>query len=155
MKALSQVAGILLLASVAAGISYWFRGAPVRAVVCDPAAMKPDELCLETVLADFSGNLLWIDARSRRDWETDGVSGSLLWNLDPGEDSQAFEAEAMARLIDGPKVIVYCGDENCGVSRQVAERIRALGLGSDVYVLHGGWSALKAAGKVTASSPRP
>lgn len=151
MKVVSQVAGILLLSCVAAAVTYFYRGAPERGVVCDPAAMKPDELCLETVLDELEGNVLWIDARMRRDWERDGVPGSLLWNLDPGEDAQAFEAEAMARLIDGPKVVVYCGDESCGVSRQVAERIRALGLGTEVYVLHGGWRALQAAGKVKAS----
>jgi rhodanese-related sulfurtransferase len=73
----------------------------------------------------------------------------VLWNLDPGEDMQAFEAELAPRIAATPRVIVYCSDEACGVSRQVAERIRALGLGAEVSVLHGGWRALYEAGRVS------
>jgi hypothetical protein len=48
--------------------------------------------------------------------------------------------------VDTPQVIVYCSDENCGVSHQVADRIRKLQLGAQVSVLHGGWRALNEAG---------
>jgi rhodanese-related sulfurtransferase len=96
-----------------------------------------------------------VDARKRSDWEKNGMPGSLLWNLDPAEDMQAFEAEVAVRVADNPRVIVYCGDENCGVSRQVADRIRALGLGAEVSVLRGGWRALSEAGRVKDSNPKP
>ncbi len=97
--------------------------------------------------------VVWVDARPRKDWEKNGVPGSLLWNLDPAEDMQAFEAEAAMKIAMTPKVIVYCGDENCGVSRQIAERIRAMDLGAEVFVLHGGWRALSEAGRIRGSSP--
>ena len=42
-------------------------------------------------------------------------------------------------------MVVYCNNEDCGISRQVAERIKALQLGNEVYVLYGGWRALVAA----------
>ncbi len=70
----------------------------------------------------------------------------MLWNLDPAEDMQAFEADVALHIMDTPQVIVYCGDENCGVSRQVADRIRKLQLGAQVSVLYGGWRALNEAG---------
>ena len=68
---------------------------------------------------------------------------------------QAFEAGAAVRIATTPRVIVYCSDENCGVSRQVAQRIRALDLGAEISVLRGGWRALSEAGRVKGSSPRP
>ena len=77
-----------------------------------------------------------------------GVKDSVLWNLDPAEDMLAFEASVASKVVDASRVVVYCGDENCGISRQVADRIRSLGLGTEVFVLHGGWKTLHSAGKI-------
>lgn len=151
MNALGQLLAIGSISLAAAGGTFLIKGAPSRILACDPATLKPDEVCLEQIPAD--SKILWVDARLRKDWEKSGVPGSILWNLDPTEDTQAFEAEAALRIMETPRVIVYCGDENCGVSRQVAERIRALQLGAEASVLHGGWRALKEAGRIKDSSP--
>ena len=66
---------------------------------------------------------------------------------------QAFEADVAMRIMTSPRVIVYCGDENCGLSRQIADRIIALQLGANVSVLRGGWRALKEAGRIKDSNP--
>jgi len=153
MNVLGQLAAISAVALAAAGATWWIKGPPLRTLVCDPASLKPDEVCLEQIPADTG--VLWVDARPRDEWSRNGVEGSVLWNLDPAEDMQAFEAEAAVRIIETPRVIVYCGDENCGVSRQVAERIRALGLGAEVSVLFGGWRSLSDAGRVRDPSPNP
>lgn len=137
------------LALAAAGGTVLFQGPPDRSsppLVCDPAELKEHELCLSDVRDRGVENFLWIDARRRSEWQADGYPGSLLWNLEADEDMNAFAAEAAPRLFETPQVIVYCGDENCGLSRQVAERIRELGLGNEVFVLYGGWRALSDAG---------
>jgi rhodanese-related sulfurtransferase len=161
MKTLRQTLLIGVLSLAAAGATYLVKGPPDRTVEvsCDPAALKPGELCLEQVVAGGSGNLVWIDARSRREWERDGYPGSLLWNLDGSEDANAFAATVAAYLFEKlsnsaetPRVIVYCGNADCGVSHQVAEQIRALQLGVEVNVLRGGWQALAAAGMVKGPS---
>jgi rhodanese-related sulfurtransferase len=146
MNLAGQVAVIAMLSLAGAGGTWLIKGPPVRVFQCDPAMLKPDEVCLEQIPAE--AEVVWVDARSRADWEKNGVPGSLLWNLDATEDMKAFEAEAATRIVSTPRVIVYCGDENCGISRQVAERIRALDLGAEVSVLRGGWRALKEAGRV-------
>lgn len=148
-----QLAVIAAASLAAAGITWWVKGPPVRVVHCDPATLKPGEICLESIPP--GADVVWVDARPRADWEKSGVPGSILWNLDPAEDMQAFEAEAVARIAANPRVVVYCGDENCGVSRQVAERIRALDLGAEISVLRGGWRALSEAGRVKGSNPKP
>ena len=153
MNPVAQLAAITAVALAAAGITWRVKGPPVRVVHCDPATLKPGEICLESIPA--GADVVWVDARPRADWEKSGVPGSMLWNLDPAEDMQAFEAEAVARIAANPRVIVYCGDENCGVSRQVADRIRSLDLGAEISVLRGGWRALSEAGRVKGSNPKP
>lgn len=153
MNSLGQLATIATLALAAAGGTWLLKGPPERLLRCEPATLKPDEVCLESIPPGTE--VVWVDARPRRDWEETGVPGSLLWNLDPAEDMQTFEAETAVKVATNPRVIVYCSDENCGVSRQIAERIRALGLGAEVSVLHGGWRALSEAGRVKGSNPKP
>jgi rhodanese-related sulfurtransferase len=153
MNALGQLAVISLVALAAAGGTWLVKGPPVRALRCDPASLKPDEVCLDQIPA--GAEIVWVDARPRAAWEKNGMEGSVLWNLDPAEDMQAFEAETALRISVTPRVIVYCGDENCGVSRQIADRIRGLGLGAEVSVLRGGWRALSEAGRVRSSNPNP
>jgi len=153
MNSWGQLAVIAAVSLAAAGGTFLVKGPPSRVPSCDPAILKPGEICLSQIPA--GAEVVWVDARQRSDWEKTGVAGSLLWNLDSNEDMSAFEEEAALRIAGNPRVIVYCGDENCGVSSQVAERIRALDLGAEVSVLRGGWRALKAAGRVKDSSPRP
>lgn len=145
MKTFSQLVAIAFIAAAAAGGTYLLKGPPTRSFVCDPSSLKPGEVCLQQIPSDAP--VLWVDARLRKDWEKTGVPGSVLWNLDPAEDMLAFEADIAMHIVQTPRVIVYCGDENCGLSHQIAERIRALQLGADVSVLRGGWRALSEAGK--------
>jgi hypothetical protein len=148
-----QIAVIATVALAASGGTYLIKGPPVRLLFCDVATLKPDEVCLQQIPAGAA--VLWVDARPRKDWVKNGVEGSMLWNQDPAEDMLAFESEAAVRIAENPRVIVYCGDENCGISRQVAERIRRLDLGAEISVLRGGWRALSEAGRVRGSSPKP
>lgn len=151
MNALGQLAAIVGISLAVAAGTYWSKGPPGRTFACDPAALKPGEVCLEQISPD--AKVLWVDGRLRKDWVKNGLPGSVLWNLDPGEDMQAFEADVAMRIIETPRVIVYCGDENCGLSRQIADKIRGLQLGAEVLVLRGGWRALSEAGRIKDSSP--
>lgn len=155
MNVLGQVAVIAGVAVVASGSTFLVRGGPVRQVFCDPAKLKADEVCLSKVMGEWKGAVVWVDARSRKDWLLDGVRGSYLWNLDPAEDMNAFAAELAAVLIENPRVVVYCGDESCGVSRQVADRIRELGLGGEIHLLYGGRRALEGSDLIKDSSGAP
>lgn len=149
MNSLAQLITVVAISAAGAGATFLVKGPPARFYVCDPAALKPDEVCLEQVPSD--AKVLWVDARHRSEWEKSGVPGSVLWNLESSENMQAFEEENVPKILETPRVIVYCGNENCGLSREVAKRIRALDLGADVSILRGGWQALFDAGRVKAS----
>lgn len=149
MKAFAQLVALVAIAGLAAIGTWLVKGPPQRAIVCNPKELKADEICLQSIPKNIQ--VVWVDARSRKDWQRNGLPGSLLWNLDDQEDMQAFEAEVAMKVALHPYAVVYCGDEQCGTSRQIAERIRKLGLGGEVRVLHGGWRALNEAGLI----PRP
>jgi rhodanese-related sulfurtransferase len=140
MNPFAQLAIIGGISAAAAAGTWAVKGRPVvAAVVCDPAQIGPDEICL----ADVPDGVQWIDARPREEWEKNGLEGSVLWNLDPKEDPQLMEAEAAMKMISARLVVVYCGSKGCDSSRYVADRARNLGLGPPVKVLYGGWDALR------------
>lgn len=146
MNVVGQLAVIAAISFSASALTWRVVGPPQRDIPCDPASLKPHEICLAQVMEKWQGKVLWIDARSRTDWEANGIPGSILWNLDPKEDFQLFEAEAMQRLVEGPVVVVYCNEGNCGTSLQVVERVLKLEVTREVYALHGGSGALRSAG---------
>lgn len=153
MKAPAQIATLAAIAGLAAIGTWLVKGPPQRALVCNPKELKADEICLQSIPKNLE--IVWIDARSRKDWQQNGLAGSLLWNLDSNEDMQAFEAEVAMKAALHPYAIVYCDDVQCGTSRQIAERIRKLDLGTEVYVLHGGWRALNEAGVIAHPTQKP
>lgn len=141
MNSLAQFAVVTAVSLAAAGGSWLLREPPEEkpVFVCDPSKIRADEICL----ADVKGNVLWVDARSRAEWKENGLEGSIFWNMDPKEDANVLEAEAAPHIAAAELVVVYCGSEKCGVSREVAERIRKLGFGPEVKTLNGGWDALR------------
>jgi rhodanese-related sulfurtransferase len=146
MNSAAQLGIIAVVSLAAAGGTWLIKGPPPppAAFKCDPTKIGGNEICL----ADVKGNVLWVDARLRSEWEENGLAGSILWNMDPKEDQNEMEAGSVMRIAAGVDlVVVYCSSEACGTSKEVAERIRKLGLGIPVKALHGGWVALKGSGK--------
>ncbi len=156
MNAAAQLAIIASVSLAAAGATWVVKGPPPTppAFVCDPSKLSEGEICLSGV----SGNVLWVDARLRSEWQENGLEGAILWNMDSKEDQNEMETGAVMRIAAGvDMVVVYCSSEACGTSKQIAERIRRLDLGPPVKTLHGGWDALKGRGRnpLTDSSPAP
>jgi len=153
MKLIGQLAVLAAISLTAAGIHYRVVGPPERSVSCDPATLKPHEICLSEVMERWQGKVLWVDARPRKEWETDGMPGSILWNVDPAENGLKMEEEGMQHLMDAPPaVIVYCSEGNCGLSLQVVEKILKLEVVAEVHALHGGVGALRSAGLLKGSN---
>ena len=142
MKSVFQIAILIAITASAASISWFSRDKNPKldpVPLCDPATIKPDEICFDQVPEDA----LWIDARTRNEWQKNGYPNSILWNLDPSEDSNKMEADAVFKIAESKLVVVYCTSQACGTSRQIAEKIRKLQLGAEVRVLHGGHPSLR------------
>ena len=82
--------------------------------------------------------VLWVDARPEADFNRQHVPGAL--SLDE-EHWEALLPGFMAAWRPGARVVVYCGDQQCDRSREVAERLQRELQVSQVYVLKGGWAA--------------
>ncbi|MGJ8672362.1 rhodanese-like domain-containing protein [Rubritalea sp.] len=144
-----QTLAIVLLAGLATAVIYLVVGAPDRTVACVQADLKPDQVCLETVMTEWSGDVLWVDARSEREYHKAHLPEAILIPETDAENQIAVP-EHMERIgmagVNGRKLVVYCGTDACGSSELVAEKIRATGFHSEVFVLFGGWKAVKASG---------
>lgn len=142
MKSVFQIAILIAISASAASISWFSRDKnpkPDPVPHCDPATIKPDEICFDQVPEDA----LWIDARTRNEWQKNGYPNSILWNLDPSEDSNKMEADAVFKIAESKLVVVYCTSQACGTSRQIAEKIRKLELGVEVKTLFGGFPSIR------------
>ncbi len=153
MRAWLELLTVLGLATLAAVGTWRLAGPPPAEVTCDPAAIGPEEVCLETIRDD--ADILWIDARTEAEWRRDGLPGSIHLTTTGGADFDGLVAVHGDRIATAEKAVVYCSDLGCGLSKEVAGRLRGYGLIHDVRALYGGWAALKAAGLITDSNPAP
>jgi hypothetical protein len=137
--------GICLLSAAAAYVTYLVVGPPDRSVECDQGSLPEHHVCLSTVREWPDGDILWIDARPKEDWESNGVEGSILIN--EKVDPEDWGWELLSRMNESPrsKVVVYCNKTGCGSSKYVADLVRkdhAQDGSFEVFVLEGGFKAL-------------
>lgn len=163
MNTFAQVAVIGAM-SVAAAVGQWKYapepGKPTP-VACDPALMPADEICLATAQDTWAkdGGLLWIDARSAGEWKADGLPGSIHLTTVGGENFDDLLEQAMPRLMESKRAVVYCGSTSCGISKEVVTRLQTYGMVpgiiAEAKALHGGHDALKSAGLLTSPNSKP
>jgi len=116
-----------------------------------PERLAEDEVELSTVLQQWGGEVLWVDARKRQDWEKNAMPGSVLINTDPAENFEELVAEALPKLATADRLVVYCATSGCETSRQVAGKLREFEIGPECYALYGGVQTLIDAGLITDS----
>jgi len=150
------IAALALLGSLAV---WMIKGPPVR--------LTNDEVKLATVIDEWGGDVLWIDARKREEWRRNGLEGSVLVNLEADENLEAMIVDALPRFAEAKRVVIYCGDSGCGTSHEVSKQLCNFelgvkgdrtnpdpGKGLEIFVLYGGWEALAKAGLVPVSESR-
>ncbi|MFC4994480.1 rhodanese-like domain-containing protein [Rubritalea tangerina] len=147
MKWILQSVVFVVISAIFAVGTFLVLGGPDRTVPCVQAEMKDVHVCLETVLVDWQGDVLWVDARSRAEFERERLAGALLIPENDADNQLAvpihMEKIGMAG-VNGQKLVVYCATDACGSSEFVAKKIRDTGFHSEVYILHGGWKAIRA-----------
>lgn len=120
---------LVLLATVPAIAAAFFH--PKR-----PAWLS-DEVRL-AVAQSWNETVLWIDARSRADFEAGHIPGALPLNEDEWNELVPAVLDAWS---PDCSVVVYCKSLSCHTSREVARRLREeVGL-PRIYVLEGGWES--------------
>ncbi len=100
--------------------------------------LKEGEILLENVQ---SGSI-WVDARSQAEYVEGHVKGAINVN----ENSYFAQIGAFLDAIStGKPAIVYCAAESCDSSFNVMRMLKRETGYPDIYVLHGGWLAIKEA----------
>jgi rhodanese-related sulfurtransferase len=154
MRVAAELLLVLACASLGAVATWKIAGPPSREVPCDPSALAAEEICLATVIAEWpEGSFLWIDARTREEWQRDGLDGSVPLTVAGGTSFQEQVEASLEKLATAPRAVVYCGSAGCGTSKEVVKRLNELGMIPEVRALHGGWDALRQAGRIKGSSP--
>lgn len=124
--------------------------APRRVPPCVQAQLPPGRVCLQTLLQQYGRDkVVWIDARSETDYRTDHLQDApgRLFPVRKGEQMQDQLDAALERMLEaaerGECVAVFCTG-GCGAAEEIAAEIRSLGMvEAPVYVLEGGWDALR------------
>ncbi len=134
---------------------YWVDAAffaPGRLPACRQEQLPPGRVCLDTLQAQGLEKVIWIDARSESDYEINHLmlSDNRAFPIRPGAHFDRLVDAAIDRLVGaaerGEKVVVFC-TRDCASAEEIATRLRALELiDAPIYVLEGGWDALKADG---------
>jgi rhodanese-related sulfurtransferase len=88
----------------------------------------------------WKDEVLWIDARSAAAFEAGHQAGAL--RLPPDEWNELLPDLFDQIASSDRPIVVYCDGEKCGKSKDVATRLREVGVG-DVFHLRGGWTALQ------------
>ena len=108
-----------------------------------PNQLRDDEIMLNKVLEwEADRGVVWIDARSRANFDKSRVKGAYL--LNEMEDFYSLLEPIWSEIQNKSDLpfIVYCSSESCLASRKVAEKLRESVGVSEVYILKGGEKSL-------------
>jgi rhodanese-related sulfurtransferase len=127
--------GLLLVASVVLGLANgWLN--PHRPAWSEEVLLE-GEIRLTDVMSAASP-VLWVDARSSKDYEAGKIPSAIPLNEDQWDE---LLPEFLSVWQPSMRVVVYCSSQKCRASHEVAQRLKSeMGL-SEVYVLKGGWEA--------------
>ncbi len=148
-RLLLTMLALTALSAIMSVLTWQIVGAPDRSVPCSESDLKEGHVCLKTVLSWGEDQVLWVDARKRKEWQKNGIKNSLLFNDQKDENLDDLDAAFMEvqAVTPRPHVVIYCDTDACGTSEIVAKHLRenfAEMLGFKVWVLYGGWKALAA-----------
>jgi rhodanese-related sulfurtransferase len=84
----------------------------------------------------WGDNAIWVDARPDNEFERDHIPGAISLNEDHWNE---LLPQFLGQWSPEKKVVVYCSEQSCNASREVAKRLRDEAQLKDVFVLDGGW----------------
>ncbi len=142
MTAWTQAAGLVGCAILAGGVSALFHpSSPPWYEVEDSDSQRNRISVSQAHVLEEKGRVVWIDARTRAEYDAGHVSGAILLNVEEWADLM-FAHQMDLQEAYGIPVIVYCSGGGCERSAEIAQRLREL-IGLDpVYVLDGDWQEL-------------
>ncbi len=115
-------------------------------IACVPEKMQEGYICYQTISKDT--DVVWVDARARKDYDAGHLEGAILLNNDPKEDFEAMFLENFAVFAQAGKIVVYCGKSGCKASEEVAMLLSDKDMMIDIKILYGGVKTLQREGLI-------
>ena len=158
-KMFSQIVGlgvcILLLSGAFYGLEKLYFE-PHRVPPCVQKNLPEGRICPQELVDHWRDardpshyRVVWVDARSESDYELNHFlrQGNCVFPIRPGAKLSHLLDAAIERLIRAEQnnecIVVFC-TSSCTSSEEVADELRRTGLiSAPVFVLEGGWSALR------------
>lgn len=132
-----QAALIGGLVGTAAVLTFFYH--PQAPALYEVSGPVENEISIEEALhMQLERQIIWIDARTEKEFEEGHVEGALLLNQERWADLM-WQHREVIEGIDGAAVIVYCDGKRCKRSSEIAERLRTELALEPVYVLKGDW----------------
>ena len=133
MNPFIKKSGLICLLAIFLSLLTWsiHPGAPSYHKV----ELEDGEILLTTALQS-TDPVIWVDARSKENFELNHIPGAILLNEDNWE---YLLAEFMEKWNPDLKVIVYCDSRLCRASKNVAQRLQDELQPNNIYTLYGGW----------------
>ena len=138
-------AGVAVLCALG---TYLVQGEYDRNVHCVQSELAEYEVCLSTVLDDWEGKVVWVDARAEEEKEVKLTSALEI--SEANADEEISSGKALMTLFkakgEGTNIVVFCQTDGCGSSKYIREKIisKSLQVKEKVFYLHGGWKAIAA-----------
>ena len=135
---------IVVLTLVAATATHYFHPrAPAWYLVDE--TLNDDEVSVPEIEKRWHGDVFWIDARMREQFEKEHIPGAILINE---QELDNLILENIDKLQDNKKpIVIYCDGLACHASKKMRTYLTEnMGI-MNVYVLKGGWPAWKAGKK--------
>ncbi len=139
-RELMILAGCTALAAVG---TQWFHPRAPQQWYLSQEPLRPDEVTLDLVAKRWHGDVLWMDARPRSQYEAGHIPGALTFSE---QEAEQLMTEYFLQLQDNTKpIVVYCGSEACQTSRKIADYLKPRLPTESIYALRGGWGAWESA----------
>ncbi len=127
--------GIIVFIAVFLGLVTWLFHP--KAPIYGKTDIGADEILLNSAL-QIIDSVLWVDARSKLNFDEDHIPGAVLLNED---DWETLLTEFMEKWDPDITIIVYCDSRLCKASKKVAQRLKSELQISNIHTLHGGWES--------------
>ncbi len=134
VSAVRQALLLVALAFVPAiGQAIYFRNK-----VSWQSPVPASELVTVDQARSWDDNVIWVDARPAEEFEQDHIPGAFSLNEDRWNE---LLPQFLGQWSPEKKVVVYCNEQSCNASREVAKRLRDEAQLKNVFVLDGGWES--------------
>lgn len=126
---------------------------PRRLPPCMQENLSKERICLDTIFSHWKEKTVWIDARSQNDFEINHLRlpDNRMFQIQPGALMQEQIDTAIGRLLEAEEnqecIVIFC-TADCSKAEDVAKALRELELGSPIFILEGGWDAIRNEGSL-------